>query len=186
MSLVVTAFPTIVADDGSGDNAWGSPDEAKTDNNVGATSVLDPVNFLGISGVLKFTGFGFSIPAGSTIDGFIVSTKRKSSVSAADRGAADLSIQMVKGGTAGGTDKADATKYTTSYVTDTHGTTTDLWGQSWTAADVNASNFGCTFSAQAIGTNLVIQTVSLDYVSISVYYTPPATTVKRTLLGVGV
>jgi hypothetical protein len=57
----------------------------------------------------------------------------------------------VKGGVIGGTDKSTGALQpgTLSYVT--YGGSSDLWGQTWTPADINASDFGLAFATQIGG-----------------------------------
>jgi len=63
----------------------------------------------------------------------------------------DNSIKIVKGGTISGTDKsAGAVWGGASYAS--FGGSADLWGLSWTVADINSSTFGVAISALTTGT----------------------------------
>ncbi len=53
-------------------------------------------------------------------------------------------------------------------MTQNYGTTSDLWGTTWTAADINNANFGLKFTAKA-GTTAT--TANVDYITITVTYT---------------
>ena len=55
-----------------------------------------------------------------------------------------------------------------------YGTTSDLWGTTWTPADINASNFGVALSANSSGTGAT-RTASVDYIQITVTYTADTT-----------
>ena len=87
---------------------------------------------------LYFYNFGFNIPSNATILGVTVST-----------------LNIAQGPTAGvvsqvslwnsgqyGTIKTPNTPFTTGLVTETYGSSTDLWGAPLTPAIVNASTFG--------------------------------------------
>ena len=83
----------------------------------------------------------------------------------------DNNVFLLKGGSAVGTDHAGNVDWTTSDTTPTYGNSTDLWGTTLTAADVNATNFGVRLKVKnnsATTTN----TASVDYVSVTVYYDP--------------
>lgn len=116
---------------------------------------------------LKATNFGFSIPTGSTINGIQVEVEKKCNASSQ---CADNSIKIVKGGTISGTEMASSTFWSTTNGYVSYGGTADLWGLSWTPADINSSAFGAAISAnlQAQGT-----TAFIDHIRISVTYTPP-------------
>jgi Tfp pilus assembly protein PilX len=81
----------------------------------------------------------------------------------------DNTVQLLKAGSPVGSNKASGSGWPTSLGTVTYGTAADLWGTTWTPADVNASNFGLRFAAKNIVTGS--STASLDYVSITVSYT---------------
>lgn len=133
---------------------------AAVSDNTYATAVLA----LGqISHYLKATNFQFAIPLDATIVGITVSIERSTTVATS---ITDSSVTLVKGGTIGGTDKATGTQWPTSDGVATYGSATDLWGQTWTPADLNASNFGVVIAATA-GAAATMQvdqiTVTVDY-----------------------
>jgi hypothetical protein len=82
----------------------------------------------------------------------------------------DNSVQIIKGGSLVGTDHAVTPESLPNAWPDTdqsytYGGPTDLWGTTWTLADINATNFGVAFKADAnnsIG--------SVDQIRIKVYY----------------
>jgi len=116
---------------------------------------------------LKVTNFGFAIPGGSTITGIVVNVERHES---AANGCKDNRVRIVKGGVIGTTDRASATEWPTSDASVEYNSTspdhTDLWGETWTVADINASNFGVAISALGINGGQAL----IDYISITVYY----------------
>jgi hypothetical protein len=82
----------------------------------------------------------------------------------------DSTVQLLKAGSAVGTNKFLTNTWGTTDSTITYGNSSDLWGTTWTAADVNAANFGLRFIAKNVAASTA--TASLDYVSITVTYKP--------------
>jgi hypothetical protein len=113
---------------------------------------------------LQITGFGFSIPGGVSITGIVVEVER----SDANQRTADNRIRIVKGGTIGATERSSGAAYPSTDGYQTYGNSGDLWGETWTEADINSGNFGVAISA--------VRTVSgtnagrIDHVRITVYY----------------
>lgn len=154
------------ADDGSiGTKTWASTGNAITSNNSYATVAL---NDFEISHYLKATNFGFSIPAGSTINGITVEVEKKA---ANPNRVKDYQVRIVKGGTIGPTDRADGSFWGNSDSYTTYGGASDLWGETWTANDINNNGFGLAFSAQKTVTNGGNVTTSIDHIRITVTYT---------------
>lgn len=154
---------------GVGDQAWSNPGNAATTNNTYATFTDSSAG----SNYLKAVNFGFAVPSGATINGITVEIERKANVSAGGGGGAritDLNVKLVKGGTVSGSNKASATRWTTSEAYFTYGGAADLWGLTLTDADVNASNFGVVLSV--VG-NLAdgSETGSVDHIRMTVTYT---------------
>lgn len=129
-------------------------------DNSYATCVLFPS---GQSHYLAATNFGFSIPGGSTIEGIVVEIEHKESGAAACR---DNRVRIIKGGVTGSTDKASGTEWPTSDGYGSYGASNDLWGETWTVADINSSGFGVAVSALGLGGG----TASVDHVRVTVYY----------------
>jgi Tfp pilus assembly protein PilX len=84
---------------------------------------------------------------------------------------ADQDVYLLKNGAPAGTDHATANAWTTADSTQTYGGQTDLWGTAWTAADVNASNFGLRLAVRNSSAT-ASNTASVDYVTVTVYYAP--------------
>jgi len=161
------------ADDASlGTVAWSNPANiTSSDNSRASASVGDA----SISHYLKATSFGFSIPSGSAINGIVVEYECHNTASAGGAVVEDNSIKLVKGGAISGDDKGDGTDWpflaaSESYLT--KGSSSDQWGLSWTATDINASDFGCAISAKPRAGFEVSDAVALiDHVRITVHYT---------------
>jgi hypothetical protein len=154
---------------GGGGANWTNPERGESSNDLFATALVDGST----TDPLQCLNYGFAIPSTATILGIEVNVERKSS-STANGGSRDASVQLVKAGTAAGTDNATATTYTTADLVETHGGPTDLWGTTWTPAEINAANFGAQFSATKFSAAGAAHTVSIDQIQIVVYYnTPP-------------
>jgi hypothetical protein len=80
----------------------------------------------------------------------------------------DATVQLLKAGSPVGSNKASGSTWSTNSTTVTYGSSADLWGTTWTAADLNATNFGLRFAAKNPGA--ASATASLDWVSIQVTY----------------
>ena len=156
--------PGTMADDAAvGGGVWATVDNAKVNDTSYAT------NSGGIPDThyLKATAFGFAIPAGATINGIQVGITRKANDSSKFAYADDNIVKLVQGGAVVGNSKASAgTKWPTADGTVTYGTTSDLWGATWTDSQINASNFGVVLSAN---TNSV--TASVNFISVTITYT---------------
>lgn len=155
---------------GSGTIHWTTPTNIYlSDNNYAYKSHGEN----DITHYLRATTFGFSIPVGSTINGIETRFEKKAAVALTIE---DYSVKIVKAGSEQGTDKASAVVWTTTDTYYTYGGVSELWGLSWSVADINASNFGVSISAVNYEESSV--TAYVDHVQIKVYYTPPSTNIK--------
>jgi hypothetical protein len=158
---------------GIGTVAWTNPGNALSSNGSYATA---PVGDTTTTNYLQCVGYGFTIPTGASINGITVSVERSST----NTGTQDAAVRTVKAGVIGTTDRSTATAYPTTDTYEAHGGAADLWGTSWTAADVNNANFGAAFASQKPGTAGGSRTISVDHIEITVDYTLPAATVINT------
>ncbi len=148
-----------------GDVNWSNPNNIKTSGASYATFTVVAVS--STSQLLQGTNFGFSIPGGATINGIVVSLYDSAEGSAADL----ASLSLLKAGSAAGT-PIGATAATGTL---TFGSSSSLWGTTWTPAQINDSGFG--FEIQAEGTNYYGPAgVVTNAWSITVYYTPSGST----------
>jgi len=153
---------------GIGTVAWSNPARAISSNNSYATRSLDGTT----SNYLRCLNYGFTIPAG----GIEVNVERRSNRTT-NGGSQDAAMRLVKGGVIEATDRSTTTTYTTTDVVETHGSPTDLWGTTWTPAEINAADFGAAFAATKPSAAGQAHTVSVDHMPITIYYTlaPPMT-----------
>ncbi len=162
--------PGTMADDAAvGTVTWTNPDNAKTSNDSYATA---PNIFNGTkTHYLKATNFGFSIPAGATINGIVVEIERFES--STGREMYDDEVKIVKSdGSIGAEDKSDVTLWDwsdpDSYVS--YGGVADLWSEAWSATDINDADFGVVLSAIG-GDGITSGAANVDHIRITVYYT---------------
>lgn len=162
MGLLGPNNGTAFANDGTvGTIAISTPTNAQLSDNVYCTSVL----LLGqVTNYLKATSFGFAIPTDATINGIVVEIEKSTTLATS---IIDNSVKIVKGNSITGTELASASQWGTADAYATYGTATELWGTTWTPADINLGNFGIVIS----GVASVAATAQIDHVRISVYYT---------------
>jgi len=123
----------------------------------------------GNTNYLTVTGFNFSIPPTATINGITVQIQKKAS--GLLQTVHDESVMIIKNGAMAGTDHALSGIWPTSATYFSYGSTSDLWGNSWTPDDINVATFGVAISASLAGLS-VLPTAYIDQVIISVCYTP--------------
>jgi hypothetical protein len=84
----------------------------------------------------------------------------------------DRYVYLIKGGVTGTTNRgATSTNWPTSEAAASYGSTSDLWGTSWTPADINASNFGVALTVD--NNNSSTRTANVDYINVTVTYQVP-------------
>jgi hypothetical protein len=145
-------------------SGWTSSTNIYSSDNLYATNSVG-ANTTGAT--LNATGFGFTIPTNTLIKGISITVERKAGVSNALR---DYQVYLLKAGAQSGSNHADTYNYWgTSDYTDGFGSSSDMWGTTWTAAQVNATNFGAKFVGRNYTGSAV--TASVDRIQVTVYYT---------------
>jgi len=144
--------------------SWTNPTNVYTSNNVYATYSISSG---GTTNALTATGFGFSIPSAAIVRGIEVSIERKGSSSNSLR---DYDVYIKKSGCTDpcGSDRSTSTYYGTSDSSQNHGSSSDLWGKTWTAADINSTSFGVYYRVHNYAGSSV--TASIDQITITVTY----------------
>lgn len=127
-----------------------------------------------ITHYLVCTNFGFNIPPTAVITGILGEVDRWETSAASDD--FDAAIRIVKGGIIKTTDKSsvDELPLSGSFPPDpqlyqSYGSSTDLWGETWTPADINSSNFGLAIAF----TNATGGGVLVGHVRITISYELP-------------
>lgn len=156
---------TIAVEAGTTPN-WSSPTNARVSDNSVATA---PMTVGATTQYLVALSFNASVPAGATIAGITVQVERASTAGLAT---ADNAVYLVKGTTiqVAGENKAAAGAWPVTETTATYGGPTDLWGNTWTVADVNAGGFGVAFSATYTGVN-GNESARVDSIRVTVHFT---------------
>ena len=163
-------------------NNWVNVTNMQVEDGIFSTSTWWLYTFYGLC-----TTYGFTVPSWATIDGIVVSVKKKWTNNPGNSDYVyDKSVKMIKWGSIVGSEKADTiTKWSSTLWFVNYGWVSDLWGTTWTADDINASNFWIWFSADPSPWDGVA-TASIDVVQITVYYTTSGWARKTLwLLGVG-
>jgi len=180
-ALAATAGPNFagagVASGGSGSN-WSHEERISANDN----SYTDTdVNKNSSSKTLSATDFGFSIPSDATIDGIQVTIGRKAEDSSSIQ---DRSVRLIKNGSqTGDNNGATSTNWPTSENVASYGSTSNLWGTTWTPSQINSSNFGVALSVDNNNFSHS-RTAYVDYIKVTITYTevteavtPPDTTI---------
>ena len=137
-----------------GNASWSNTGNALVDDGAVASVFIDTPTFT-ISNYLKVTDRIQKIPSGATVDGIVVNIQLTQLASY-------MSVYVLKGATLSSLVNEQTT------LNNTFGGPTDKWGLSWTAADVNASDFGVQVSFDTAGSDL---NVYVDYIDTTIYYT---------------
>src|SRR6266699_419037 len=161
---------TAVNDTSLSGDAWTNPTDAEAlDATYAYASDTNPAN----TNSLKATIYGFTVPAGSDIQGIVVEVTRHASSNGVNN-VTDYAVKIVKpDGSIGIVNRADTVSlWPTSDAAASYGSPSDLWGESWTADDINNANFGAAFAANLNPDTIV--TAYVDYISVTVYYSTGA------------
>ncbi len=119
----------------------------------------------GYNDSLDITSFQIRLPAGASVRGIAFTVDR----SADDDNASDQSVRLLKGGEPVGLDRGSREPWPQTFTPMVYGGPSDTWGASWTAADVEAADFGIEITPQysSLAGN---DRIDIDSVSVTVYY----------------
>jgi len=110
---------------------------------------------------------GFAIPSGATINGIVLTVKR---YSANANMARDGMVCLRHGnGTASTSDKESSAYWPTTAAAADYGSNTDLWGDTWTADEINGSGFGAQL--YVLTSSATSMYAYVDSLKLTVYYT---------------
>lgn len=163
---------TASVDSSVGTRNWTSPNNVFSSNNIMATAGAPPGTTSHTSYYIIITNFGFTIPSGATITGIIVEIERKAIIAGAGT-CKDNRLRIIKGGSIQTTDLADTgTIWPTTDTYKTYGSSSELWGTTWTDTDINSSTFGVVISASLRGLpGKFFSYAYVDHIRITVHYT---------------
>lgn len=155
-----TADPTTASDDNAvGTVAWSDVLNVLLTDDSMASAVL----LLGQqSHYIRVGGYNFFVPDAATVDGIRFSPERSANILS---GAEDQVVKAVRSGTVVGDNKAQAGSWPSSDETVDIGGATDLWGATWTPAQVNSIEFVLSVSA------LLGVTAKVDHTPATVWWT---------------
>ena len=160
-------LPTIAA------GSWTNINNIKAADGSYATRSLSP---LATSPLIQATGFGFNIPSNATI------TAITASVTHSDIGGVgslvDATVQLLKAGTAVGSNKATNSAWGIAETVSYGG---DLWGTTWLYSDINNTGFGIELSVTNQD-NFNSDTAGVDVIKLKVSYTLPVGSVSSDYL----
>lgn len=137
--------PTSALAAPSAGSNWTTPTNALTSNNQRATVTLtrtDANDASGTSDALRFTGFGFAIPAGATITGFdvLIEGQHNYVCSNPPLSSVELRASLIANGVPASLRTGRSTTSTDSTVS--IGGELDNWDRVWTVSEVNSASFG--------------------------------------------
>ena len=165
---------TVFSDDNStGVYTFNTPSDAIASDNDRAFAASLIGLLSGNTHYLKASSFGFSIPSQAVICGIEVEIEKSASNISLLATVEDNVVRLMKGGSIVGSNYATGANWTNSDAYYTYGGPSDLWGTSWTAADINANGFGLAFSARINGIISLLPIARVDHFQITVYYIIP-------------
>jgi hypothetical protein len=173
-----------------------------------AAGFANSAGLTGNTNILKIQGLGFAIPAGATVTGIEADIYR-----VANRlGVSDVLVKLLKAGTPVGSNKALSGNWPTfSYpllafglpdphqylvpsgsapaagVEKVYGSSSDLWGTTWTPTDINDSTFGIEIQANQSSTATTtagityVQGNPLTPITFTVYFIAGASDISGTV-----
>jgi len=118
---------------------------------------------------LEAYGYNFAIPTSATITGIEVDVERH-----ADAGSIiqDNGLRLLKAGSTTGIDHMSSANWPAADTYASYGGPSDLWGASWTPADINDPGFGLAMAAISYTCSGfgVPASSYIDHIRITVYY----------------
>lgn len=160
------------------DFAFDNPSNVLSSDNTRANASALVSLLSGQTEDLQVTNFGFSIPTTAIICGLQADVEKM----ADDIGiiplvgvsyVRDFSVKIIKNGTVVDSNAAKAANWSETESYSTYGGNSNLWGTTWSVADINASNFGLSFSANINGLAGLIPEAWINHIRITVYYYEP-------------
>lgn len=191
MANTGSTYPTVGANGLGGLINWTNTSNITSNDDSGSTCTLGSANGSdNQSKYLNATAYGFSLPSDATINGIIAKIKKRYTNLTGSPTCADFNVYLTKDGSFWtGDNKATATAFTTSYVEETYGGSSDLWGDTWTKAQIESSNFGLIYQCRVSPASSLQCTAEIDYIILDVYYTSSSGSgiaTRKALLGVGI
>jgi len=154
---------------GSGDKSWVNASNVTADD--ASYAQVTNIDEEESSNLLVGHNFGLSVPSGATIDGIEIKIEW---YGGSPRSTIDNIAKLRKGGSSSGIDNNSKNNNPSfSAQTVTYGNSTDLWGTTWSDAQVTAEDFGFEFGVVE-DENDDNNEVYVDYIAVKVHYTESA------------
>jgi MSHA biogenesis protein MshQ len=166
-AITVTRSPTnCVNVTGTGTDNWSNAGNAE---DLGGGSATVNLGNNESSRYLRCSNYGFTLPGNAVVDGITVTVRR--STSSTTGNPRDSEVRLLKGGVLQTVSNyASGDTYPTTLTNASYGDASDLWNNSWTAAEINNAGFGVSFVTQRSGGGGT-RTISVDLISVTVDYT---------------
>lgn len=116
--------------------------------------------------------FGFSIPSDATINGIVVAITLRAMSDFGDTYAYDDVVYLTKGTADHSNYKAVGGHLPVDYTERSYGASNDLWGATFTPAEVNDAGFGLCYIGNIYAASPYWNAIYLQSGKITVYYTP--------------
>lgn len=150
-----------------GAREWVSPDAIVDGGETQVPNMLAQE----VSHLLVGKYFNFDLPPTAVVSGVEVEWRRRGILEA---GLADSQVILVKGGVPGVASRGKQESWG-AYEDVLYGAPTDLWGESWTPADINGDSFGPGLSvvntAEGVNPTEGVDTPFVEAVSVTVHFT---------------
>jgi hypothetical protein len=173
-SFSVTSDPSSFSVESFSGIGWNNCNNSNVSDDLRANSgiMIGIVTTNTPTDLLRTESYGFSIPSTAVICGIEIQIEKRATGLMIGSSVRDYSLQLMKSGLATGTLVANSNDWTGSDQITTYGGSSDLWGTTWTPADINSSGFGCLFSVRLTsGIAGIFLDAQVDHVQITIHYT---------------
>lgn len=171
---MATVGPTFAGTGASfndgGTTAWTNPTNAQGDTTATAATCAPGSSIGNTSQRLRLSNFGLSVPTGATVLGITVEVEKQASANNRSKWGTN-GCRLLKAGAEVGSDLAAGATWSNSKAFQTLGDAANLWGTTWTPAEVSASGFGVSLKTERTSASAV--TDSVFRARITVTFTPP-------------
>lgn len=147
---------------------WTDPGNIASSNNLHAQAGTTSMTATQTRN-LQATSFAFALPSGATVRGIGVEVEAQAAIVGA--GPTWYLVRLLKAGVAVGDNRSAGASLTSSDATYSFGGATDLWGTTWSAPEINAGGFGCELQFTMQSDGETVESVYVDHVRITVFYT---------------
>lgn len=159
------------------DYAFHNPLNALANDNTLSTAASLASLFNRQTDYLQVKDFGFNIPTAATICGVeaqVVKSATDIDILIISAWVKDYDVRIIKNNMLAGSNQKQSPEWGSSPATAIYGGVNDVWGTTWSPAEVNNANFGLSIAAE-IKTGIgLLPVVNIDYIGLTVYYLDPS------------